>query len=67
MAFPVGEELTQAAEPTSLHLNGDIDGSQFLPEDLDVAESRSYRRKAYIKLLWDSREPYRTIELGLES
>ena len=47
MAFPVGEELTQAAEPTSLHLNGDIDGSQFLPDDLDVAESRSYRRKAY--------------------
>ena len=48
MAFPVGEELTQAVEPTSLHFNGNnFDGNQFLPEDLDVAESRSYRRKAY--------------------
>ena len=47
MAFPVGEELTQA-EPISLHLNGDNhQGSSFFPEDLDVVESRSYRRKAY--------------------
>ena len=47
MAFPVGEELTQPAEPTSLYLNGDIEGSPFFLEDLDAAESRSYRRKAY--------------------
>ena len=46
MSFPVGEELTQAAEHTSLHFNGnDFDESSHFHEDLDVAESRSY--KAY--------------------
>ena len=40
MAFPIGEELTQAE--LTFHLNVDNnEGSPFHPEGLNVAESRS--------------------------